>query len=354
MNLGGWLRLLSRNRWDIGWKYWHIALAIIFWAAFNTVWGWVQTLTYAHRLRGFRMQHAPIFILGHWRSGTTLLHELLVQDERHGYPSTWACLAPNHFLRSEYFAFRFLNFLIPKQRPMDNMPAGWRRPQEEEFAICNLGLPSPYLTIAFPNHPPQAPEYITMERVPPTELARWKAALLRFLTQVSFRTGKRMVLKSPPHTGRIKVLLEMFPDAKFVHIVRDPYVVFSSTINLWHELYSRYGLQTPTYEGLEDYVFDTFLEMYDAFERQRELIPPGRFCEVRYEDLVQDPIAGMRNIYSQLELGQFEEALPAMEEYLASTQGYRTNRYELPADLRDRITARWSRFIQQYGYDRGT
>jgi hypothetical protein len=350
MNITGWFRLLARNRFAVDWRHWHVALAITCSALFNSLWSWVQWVQYSWRVPGTKINQEPIFILGHWRAGTTLLHELMVLDERHTSPSTYACLAPNHFLDSEDFAHRFLNFLMPAHRPMDNMPTGWARPQEDEFALCNLGVPSPYLTIAFPNHPPQHPEYLTMKQVPPAERERWKRALFKFLQQITFRTPKRIVLKSPPHTARIEILLEIFPDARFVHIVRDPYVVFASTVNLWKKLYPRHGLQTPRFVGVEEYVFDTFERMYDAFEQDRALIPPSRLCEVRYEELVRDPLGGLRQVYEQLELDGFEQVLPAVEEYLSTMEGYQTNRYQMPPELRERVSKRWARFIQQYGY----
>ena len=133
---------------------------------------------------------------------------------------------------------------------MDNMAAGWNHPQEDEFALCNMGARSPYLTIVFPNRPPQDQEYLDLERVSPEGLRRWKAKLRWFLQCITLRNPKRIVLKSPPHTCRVKVLLEMFPKAKFVHIVRDPYVIFPSTVNLWKRLYRDEGLQMPNLRGL--------------------------------------------------------------------------------------------------------
>ena len=108
------------------------------------------------------------------------------------------------------------------------------------------------------------------------------------------------MLKSPPHTSRLRVLLEMFPKAKFVHIVRDPYMLFPSTIHLWKRLYCDQGLQKPNFNGLEEHIFNTLTRMYNAFERDRHLIGPGQFCEVRYENLIADPVgadaAGLRTI----------------------------------------------------------
>ena len=107
------------------------------------------------------------------------------------------------------------------------------------------------------------------------ERARWQNGMMWFLKCLTVRTPKRIVLKSPPHTFRIKILLEMFPKARFIHIIRNPFVIFPSTINLWKRLYRNDGLQMPTYEGLDEQVFETFTRMYDVFERDRSLIPRG-------------------------------------------------------------------------------
>ena len=120
---------------------------------------------------------------------------------------------------------------------MDNMAAGFDRPQEDEFALCMLGEPSPYLTIAFPNRGPQYGDYLDLEGLSPRALASWKRTLYQFLQKITFRNPKRLILKSPPHTARLKVLRNLFPEAIFIHIVRDPFVVFPSTVNLWKSLY---------------------------------------------------------------------------------------------------------------------
>ena len=159
-----------------------------------------------------------------------------------------------------------------------------------------------------------------------------------------------MVLKSPPHTCRIKVLLELFPNAKFVHIVRDPYVIFPSTLNLWKRLYRDQGLQSPKFKGLEEHVFSTFERMYKVFERDRHLFAPGQFCEVHYEDLISRPIEQMRRIYDDLELGDFDAVRPALETYMAGQKDYKTNRYQLSPENRGEIRRRWEKYLVQYGY----
>ena len=350
MGIYGWFSLLVRNRFAISAK--RIAMAVLIGViSFSNFLLWlVQVALYGRKIDRTQIADDPIFVIGHWRSGTTMLHELLVLDKRHTFPDTYACFAPNHFLASGWFIRPCLGFLMPSRRPMDNMAAGWSHPQEDEFALCNMGVRSPYLTIVFPNHPPQDQEYLDLRDVPAPALDRWKTSFLWFLKCLTVRDPKRIVLKSPPHTARVRVLLEMFPKAKFVHIVRDPYVIFPSTVNLWKRLYRDEGLQTPTFEGLNEHVFASFTQMYEAFRRDRDLVGPGQLCEMRYEDLIADPVGQMRSVYEKLGLGDYESVRPAIEKYAAEQKDYQTNRYQITPEMRDEITRRWSKYFQQYGY----
>jgi omega-hydroxy-beta-dihydromenaquinone-9 sulfotransferase len=345
-----WLRILVRNRFAVHWSLLYIAMVVTFVSLGNTILRLVQQAVYGRRIRRTPITQPPIFILGHWRSGTTFLHELMIQDERFGYPTTYEALDPGHFLLTERYFVPLFRWLVPSRRPMDNMAAGFDRPQEDEFALCMMGVPSPYMTIAFPNHGPQFQEYLDFEGVPPRAVERWKLTLYRFLQQITYKTGKRLILKSPPHTGRIKVLQEMFPGARFVHIMRDPYVVYASTVKLWKTLYQLHGFQRPTFAGLEEYVFTTFLRMYAKLEEGRRLVDPARFFEIRYEELVRDPVGQMRALYEHFQLGGFGAYLPRLESYLATVKGYETNRYELTPEQRAKITQRWGEVIRRYGY----
>jgi hypothetical protein len=196
----GWVRLLVRNRFRVGWQNWHHVPGMTAMSVFNSLYRQGQWLRWGWRIKAIPEDRQPLFILGHWRSGTTLLHELLVLDPRHTYPTTYECFAPNHFLATQWFAVRFLKFLLPSRRPMDNMPAGWLRPQEDEFALCNLGIPSPYLTIAFPNNPPLDQEYLTLEGLSPQAYRAGSEPFCDFSAR-SRTKPKRIILKSPPHVS---------------------------------------------------------------------------------------------------------------------------------------------------------
>ena len=111
-----------------------------------------------------------------------------------------------------------------------------------------------------------------------------------------------MLLKSPPHTGRIEVLARLFPGAKFIHIVRHPFALFPSTTRLWQSLDEVQGLQMPKGKGLEEYVFGCLTRMYGGFEEQRKRIDPAAIYDVRYEDLVADPVREIGKMYARLGL----------------------------------------------------
>jgi hypothetical protein len=350
-NSYSWLRLLNRNRFAVEPAYLYIAAIVSGVSLGHTVARFIQDSLWGSQVRRTRVREAPLFIVGHWRTGTTLLHELLILDERHAFPTTYECLSPNHFLMSEDVLPALVPFLMPSRRPMDNMAAGWGRPQEDEFALCMLGAPSPYLTIAFPNNPPLDQEALDLEGLSPRERRMWKRTFLRLVQQLTLRHhGKRLVLKSPTHTARIRVLLEMFPDARFVHIVRDPYVVFSSTVHLWKSLYETHGFQKPMFAGLEEHVFTTFQRMYEKLEEGRRLVEPERFHELRYEDLVRDPIGEVRKLYEQLRLGKFEKVQPKQEAFWSANAEYQTNRYRLTPQQKAEVTRRWGDVIRRYGY----
>lgn len=345
------LRLLLRNRFAVSPRFAHIPFVVTNVAVLHSALRLLQESLMGGRLDRTVVREAPLFIVGHWRTGTTLLHELLIQDERHTYPSYYHCLAPHHFVLTEGFLKPFSRWMLPSRRPMDRMTVGMDRPQEDEFALCMMGQPSPYLTIAFPNRPPQDQDAYDPERLPPAARRAWKEAFTWFVKRLTYRDPRRLVLKSPTHSFRIPTLLELFPDARFVHIVRDPYVVFSSTVNLWKTLFDTHGLQVPTYRGLDDMVFETFRYLYERIEVGKGAIPPGRFAEVKYERLVADPLGQLERVYGELGLEGYAEARPKFEAFWREQTGYQTNRYpKLDEGLRQEITRRWGEVIGRYGY----
>jgi hypothetical protein len=353
MDFSTWMRLLARNRFAVAPSRLPLAAWITATTALNSFAAVFDRLLFSHRVRQAELHEPPLLVLGHWRSGTTLLHELLMLDPRHVCPNTYQCFDPGHFLWTEWFVPPLVRWALPPTRPMDDVRAGWDRPQEDEFALCNLGVPSPYLVWAFPNHGPVADEYLDLRSLLPAEREAWKQAWRGFVQRVAMVRRGRIVLKSPTHTARVRTILEVFPDARFVHIVRDPLVLFPSTVRLWTSLSEVQGLQVLNERTawIEQNVLDTFVRMYESFERDRELIPAGRLVDVRYEDLVADPVGQMRQVYRGLDLGDFASVEPALLRHTMKTRDYRTNRYTLPPEMADKVRGRWAPYFQRYGYN---
>jgi omega-hydroxy-beta-dihydromenaquinone-9 sulfotransferase len=348
-----WWTLLAQNRFRVHWSKLYIAASVTFVSVGHTILRWFQNIVYGSRIRSLRIEHAPVFIIGHWRSGTTLLHELLIADPRHAYPTTFECLAPHHFLITESWLPRLIRWMMPTRRPMDNMSAGWDRPQEDEFALCLLGQPSPYAKIAFPNTA-QVDGLLDLSRLSPTALRRWKHTFARLIRELTFRhSGRRLILKSPPHSCRIRTLLELFPNARFVHIIRDPHVLYASTIRLWRTLYEAQGLQIPTFAGLEEQVLSNFEDMYRCIERDRSHVAEDRWFDLRFEDLVREPLAVLERIYASLDLADFTAAREGVDKYVAGMRDYAPNRHTLSDSNRQLVERRWGEVIRRYGYANG-
>jgi hypothetical protein len=350
MPLGVWLPLVAEHHARASLSRWGLMVTITAAAAFNSVAEALSTARFRRQLQSPPTTPPPLFIIGHWRSGTTLLHELLMLDDRFFCPNTYQCFAPGHFLLTESFMTTAIGWMIPSKRPMDDVAAGWDRPQEDEFALMNMGAPSPYRRMAFPVTSPAVPQALDLKGLPPAELDRWRGTLRRFLEMLAVADPRRPVLKSPPHTARVGVLAEMFPEARFLHVVRDPFVVFASTMRLWRSLHDVQGLQVDHGETLEPYVFAAFEEMYAAFERDRAALPAGRLHELRYEDLVADPVGALAESYERLGLDDFERVRGPLEEQARSMKRYRTNTYDHDPRIVAEVARRWRPFLDRYGY----
>lgn len=318
----------------------------------NSIGRFLQDLLVGRALQEVVIDKDPIFVIGHWRSGTTMLHEILALDSRHKCPSTYECLAPHHGILTKGLMHRWGKWLLPSTRPMDSMAMGWERPQEDELALCAMGQSSIYTSFAFPLHAAQGTETLDFEGVQPEDLELWKAALLQFARQMTFRDGRRLVLKSPSHTGRVEALQTIFPNARFVHLVRDPYDTYCSTLKMWRMMGSSHSLQRvgePT--DLEDRVFDIGERLFRSFSKSRHLVAAERICTVRFEDLVADPETELERIYSDLEIEGFGAYLmPNLETHLVEQRQRRVAEYEEDPLLRDRVERHWGPMFTEFGY----
>lgn len=295
---------------------------------------------------------APVFILGHWRSGTTFMHNVISCDDRFGCCSTYQTVFPHLMLWGRSFFKGCMSAVMPSQRPTDAVELGPDLPQEEEFALSNMTPCSYYHFWMFPRRWAEyRRKYLLFDDITQEELRSFRGALDKMIRIALFVSGRQRYLsKNPPHTGRIRVLLEMYPDAKFVYLIRNPYAVFDSTSSFFRNTMRSIRLQSISDAELQEQILRTYVELYDKYEEEKGLIPAGQLTEVRFEDFEADPLGRTQEIYRDLGLGDFERVRPAMAAYLDAHRGFRKNRRVFGAETVRLVETHWERALRQWDY----
>jgi len=296
----------------------------------------------------------PVFILGHWRSGTTLLHNLLCQDERFGYVTTYQSVFPDtlHSKTGRFIFGLFTKLLIPGTRKGDNVELNAAFPQEEEFA---LGDKTPLCFYYFWMFPRQIRFYynqaVRFQGVDKTLIDQWKNDYILLIKKALKNTNQECFLsKNPPNTARIRVLLEMFPNAKFIHIHRNPVEVFLSTRNFYYKMMPHLQLQTIAREEVDAHIFDIYKKLMNDFLEQKELIPPQNLVEIAFSDLEKEPEKNLEAIYKNFDLGGFDEALPNFQRHLEHVESYEKNKHNINAAVLAKIADEWGFMMKKYNY----
>ncbi len=350
ISLGQWLKLLSRNRWQVGLPYLGRVAVVTFAATGNSIVRRVEQIRFGRTIDR-AVVHPPLFVLGVWRSGTTYLQNLLCRDDRFAFPNCFQGMNPHIFLSTEGWFSPIQQRFLPDRRPFDNVRMGVREPYEDEFATTVMSGLSPLYSWAFPNNHREYEKYIDFSEASEHEVDRWKQAFLRFVKKLSLKYDKPLVLKSPNHTARVRLLLDLFPQARFVCVHRHPYEVYVSNLNLIRRVVPMLTLQRFDVERLFNRTIPWFRTLTEAYFDQKALIPDGHLVEIAFKELEQSPISTLRNIYERLDLPAFDAAEPAVRDYLTSLSGYRKNVHaEIDADTISILDREWRRSFEEWGY----
>ncbi len=346
-----WFSILRDNHFAVDLPYWPRAAVVTAGSLFNSAAAFCEKLMYGRRIKGAKIE-SPIFVLGVWRSGTTHLQNLLCLDRRFGYANYFEVLYPNTFLCTAAWLRPLLQLGLPETRFQDNVRVTTTEPGEDEVATSILARRSMLMSWSFFRNQDVYDRLLTFREASLEETAAWRAALLLFVKKLTVKYGRPLVLKSPGHTGRIRLLLEMFPDAKFVNIHRHPYEVYQSSLHTYQKVTPLMALQRPEPGDGAERNLRQYAELCEAFFEERELIPRGHLHEMRYDDLTADPLKEMEQLYDALDLPDFEVVRGDLEAYLRGLRDYERNRFpDLPTELRERITREWSRSFEEWGYD---
>eukprot|EP00536_Pseudo-nitzschia_multiseries_P002902 jgi/Psemu1/184706/e_gw1.41.19.1 len=356
-----WISIL-RNRWrQIEWTvYWPRILFISVMSVLNSAMGLLDHLIYGKRVEEVEIDPRPVFVLGHPRTGTTLVHSLLALDsEQFSYCSTFCAGFPSCFLWFESIGKVLFKGVIDDTRPMDNVKLHFDLPQEDELAtnVMSAGT-SPYMPLFFMQQEPEFRPFYAFDDGQDSGTSSNNSSSSDDLSG-DRRNGRRrrLILKSPVHTARIALLNQLFPEAQFIYIHRNPYDVFRSAAHMADTTYWYTYLNTPSDEQITEFI----LRQYEILEepkrqqqqQQQQQSPRRRLVEISYEDISQRPIETAEHIYQQLGW----DWTPRYRDRLASElaghdyKTYKKNKHKpLDPSLKRVINERWGPSFERFGY----
>jgi hypothetical protein len=289
----------------------------------------------------------PIFILGHWRSGTTHLVNLLAATGRFAVPTPVDVGLPAERLLVGRPLEPLLAKLVPAGRWIDAVGVDRTAPQEDEVALANLGAPSFFEPYYLPDGFRRRWRDVVFLDAAGTR--RWLDRAARYYARLALEhPGKPLLIKNPVYTARLAALAARFPEARFVHCVRDPLEVYGSTLRFHHKLGEVLGLTRARPEEVEATVVETYAEMMRRFEHDRAALPTARVVDVRYEQLRDRPLATLEGLYDALGLDGFATDRPTIVAHLDAIAGYRAQRYVLDPDTRARIERAWAPWLERW------
>ena len=300
------------------------------------------------RLRRSRPQpEPPLFIIGHWRTGTTHLHNLLGRSQAFGHISPIASGLPNEILTLGTWLRPLLERALPKDRHVDRVAVTPTSPQEDEIPLATMQPLSVFHALYFPKRFQELIDRgVFFDGASEAEIARWARLARDFAEKIAIhQDARRLIIKNPVYTARIARLREIWPEAQFVHIRRNPYEVFVSTRHYFRKLMPEVALQAYDAVDVEAFVLTTFSRVMAAFEAESRDVPAGRLIEVSYDRLKRAPMEVLAEIHGHLRLPGWEAARPRIAAYLDSIGDYRTNAYEITPSDRAKVDANWAEAV---------
>lgn len=352
--LRNWLQLLRRYGREFDAAQWPRMLWITLFVVATIPIRVYERMRFGRAIFRHQLSAPPVFIVGHWRSGTTNLHNLLLQDPEFASVTMLHCAIPSGFLTWEWLARWILVRRLPKMRPMDAVPLGIDEPMSEDFGLAGLTHMSHYLNYFFPQIAEQTfRATVLFEGVSPQDVAHWSDHYEYLLRKVSYASGgKRLLLKNPPNLGRVPELLKRYPDAKFIHVYRNPWLVHASSMKLMQRFMEDFAFQTHDPVAIEDFVTRRYAAIMQKWLADRNLIPTANLIELRHEDITAHPIEIIEAIYQQFGLTTWLTMQPRLKTYADSVADYQNNKYTFETAYLTRIEPQITALAERLGYSR--
>ena len=309
----------------------------------------------------------PIFIIGHPRSGNTFLHKLITQTDEFVAFKTWHILFPS--LTARVLVKPFIKYLINKNKSSivpDQVGHGVAldKTEEEELLFFHK-LDTQFVWARSPLgfDDQENPEFRFHDLQAPSRrrssINFFKGCLQR---QIYYTGKQQVVLQTLQSVHRIKTILEAFPDAKFIYLVRSPQETIPSHLSiLWFLLDLQLGVENIPPHKLQRYIdrryrynIDLYRYFYDLQKNQE--IPEDRVMTVRYDSLRSDLEKTFAAIVKFTGIEPSDELKQAVKEQAITQKNYqRKHQFISLEDLslsREQIAKDFDFIFEEYGFDK--
>lgn len=319
--------------------------------AISSLFQWIDYAVLGRKIKNYTFKKSPLFIVGHWRSGTTALHNILSKDPDAGIVSTYQAVFPNN-LKSHWIFKTFMRLFMPSERPGDDMKISVNLPQEEEYALSNMTERSFYHFFYFPsNYKNYYKDYVRFEAKTEDQVDIWKLEYRKLVILALLNSkGRRAVLKNPVNTSRIGVLQDLFPDANFVFMIRNPIIVYLSTKKFFGQLFPTVNLESFTEDDISRMILDIYEQMMKDYISDSDLLGEERIIEIHYEEFSKSPMETIKDIYSRVSPDDFENALPDMKAYVTGMSQYNGYHYSISKKELEMILPRLEFAMKRWNY----
>ena len=297
---------------------------------------WLQSLLLRRRLRRLVLPPDPLVVIGHWRSGTTFLHQLLAADPAWATARNSLTVAPQVAVLLKPLLRPLLHLVMTTVRPIDAVPWSENDPQEDELGIARLCMDTNMAGMAFPRAYPVHFRRSVLETTAGFERQWLRFTRLTWLHDGRGRSG--LLIKNSAHSARVGLILRHFPRARFVLLRREPSDSIRSLVQVKQRLADLVGLQPPPDESTQvEETEAAHRQLLEAFEASRAVIPPGQLLELDYVDLVATPLAAVQRIYDHFDCPGWERAQTAIAARLDQARSYRADPVQLSAAAESRL-----------------
>lgn len=315
------------------------------------IWSGIFAITerkrFKQQLENATISPEPVFIVGNWRTGTTLLHQLLSLDQNFSTPSVYQVSNPDHMLTSAKYYRPLMNKVLGEKRPMDNVKIGFDEPQEDEYALLKLCKNTPLEDMLFVK-PGQSFFLEKHEDFMPKNEAEFVSALKLFMKKLCFQSEKQILLKNPLHSLRLPMLKKHFPDAKFIHIVRNPENVVPSTIHMWNVIGKQNLLKSKWISPTVEFIANFYKKIILTVRNEISSLPSKQKIEIKFEELEKNPIDCIKSIYNTLNISfdiAYEEKL---HKFCSGMKSYKKNKYNLSKKDKTIISEIFEEILPEY------